>query len=60
MLPSIFAKHKICSDCTKSLLIVNQFNIIGKNNEDFAMERHSVISLNKTPLKSFIFITAVI
>ena len=43
MLPSIFEKHKTCSNRTKSLLIVNQTNIISKNNEDFAMERRFVI-----------------
>ena len=37
MLPSIFEKHKICSNRTKSFLIVYQNNITGKNNEDFAM-----------------------
>ena len=53
MLPSvsIFEKHKICSNRTKSLLIVNLSNIISKINEDFAMERYSVIY--KTLLKSF-------
>ena len=38
MLPSIFEKHT-CSNRTKSLLIVNETNIISKNNENFAMER---------------------
>ena len=28
---------------SKSLLIVNQYNIISKSNKDFAKERHSVI-----------------
>ena len=45
MLPSIFEKHKICSNRTKSLLIVNKTNIISKNNEDFAMERRFLIYL---------------
>ena len=43
MLPSIFEKHKIYSNRTKSLLIVNYSNIINKNNEDFAMEQRSVV-----------------
>ena len=43
MLPSIFEKHKICSNRTKSLLIVNQSNIFSNKNEDFAMERRFVI-----------------
>ena len=43
ILPSVFEKHKICSNRTKSLLIVNFTNIIRKNNEDFAMERRSTI-----------------
>ena len=30
MLPSIFEKHKICSNRTKLLLIVNLSNIISK------------------------------
>ena len=38
MLPSIFEKHKICSNLTKSPLIVNSFNIISENSEGFAME----------------------
>ena len=62
MLPSIFEKHKISSSRTKSLLIVNP--ILSAKNEDFAMERrfviwlhpsfYNVISLNITPLKSFL------
>ena len=43
MLPSIFKKHKICSNCTKALLIVNKFNISSKNNKDFVMEQRSII-----------------
>ena len=43
MLPSIFEKHKICSNRTKSLLIDNQSNIFSNKNEDFAMERRFVI-----------------
>ena len=43
MLPSIFEKHKICSNCTKSLLVVNQSNIIFKSNKDFAMEPSIII-----------------
>ena len=38
MLPSIFEKHKICSSHAKSI-----FNIISKNNKNFAMEPHSHI-----------------
>ena len=40
MLP-IFEKHKICSNRTESLLIVNQ--ILSAKNEDFAVERRFVI-----------------
>ena len=43
MLPSSFGKHKICSNRTKSLLTVNQSNIISKNNEDLGIERRFVI-----------------
>ena len=43
MLPSIFEKYKICSNHTKSLQIVNWFNIISKSNDDFAMEQGSII-----------------
>ena len=38
MLPSIFEEHRVCSNRTKSLLIVNQSNIISKKNQNFAME----------------------
>ena len=65
MLPSIFEKHKICSNRTKSLLIVINPILPAKNNEDFAMERrfnvsfhpffYNFISLSKTPLKSFVW-----
>ena len=40
---TIFGKHKIRSNRTKSLLIVNSFNINSKNNEGFAMEQRSDI-----------------
>ena len=43
MLPSIFEKHKTCLNRIKLLLIVNLSNIISKDNEDFAIERRSVI-----------------
>ena len=43
MLPSTFEKHKTCLNRIKSLLIVNLSNIISKDNEDFAIERRSVI-----------------
>ena len=43
MLPSIFEKHKTWLNRIKSLLIVNLSNIISKDNEDFAIERRSVI-----------------
>ena len=43
MLPSIFEKNKTCLNRIKSLLIVNLSNIISKDNEDFAIERRSVI-----------------
>ena len=36
MLTSIFEKHKICSNRTKSLLIV--YAILSAKNEDFTME----------------------
>ena len=41
MLPSIFEKHKICSNRTKSLLIVNQSNIIGNGVLLFDFTFHS-------------------
>ena len=43
MLPSIFEKRKTCLNRIKLLLIVNLSNIISKDNEDFAIERRSVI-----------------
>ena len=43
MLPSIFEKHKTWLNRIKSLLIVNLSNIFSKDNEDFAIERRSVI-----------------
>ena len=43
MLPSSFEKHKISLNRTKSLLAVNQSNIISKNNEDLGTERRFVI-----------------
>ena len=44
MLPLIFEKHKICSNRTKSLLIVDESDIINQQNyEDFAIERSFAI-----------------
>ena len=39
MLPSIFEKHKICSNPTKSLLLIQYYQ---QKKEDFAMERRLV------------------
>ena len=62
MVPSIFEKHKICSNCTKSLQIVNESKIISErmrilrwNNVLLDFSRLStMLSLNITPLKSFL------
>ena len=35
MLPSVFEKHKICSNRTNLLEILNLSKIISKSNEDF-------------------------
>ena len=40
MLPSIFEKHKICSNRTKSLGIASKWNMISMKNKDFAMEKN--------------------
>ena len=52
LLPSSFEKHKICLNCTKSLLIVNWSDIISEINEDFAMEQHFL--LNSTLLSTML------
>ena len=59
-----FLKNKICSDRTKSLQIIDKFNIISKKKKEFSMGRrfviwlhpsfYNVMSFNKTPLKSFL------
>ena len=60
-----FLKNKICSDRTKSLQIIDKFNIISKKKKKkFSMGRrfvirlhpsfYNVMSFNKTPLKSFL------
>ena len=50
----IIKKKKKSSNCTKSLLTVNESNIISKSNEDFAVSLHpsfyNITSLNKTPV----------
>ena len=47
-------KKKKSSNCTKSLLTVNESNIISKSNEYFAVSLHpslyNITSLNKTPV----------
>ena len=41
MLPSIFQKHKICSNRTKSLRIAN--TILSAKKDDFAVERRFAV-----------------
>ena len=38
-----FLKNKICSDRTKSLQIIDKFNIISKKKKEFSMGRRFVI-----------------
>ena len=52
MLPSIFEKHKICLNRTKSLLLVRDYQ---QNNQDFATEQRFVIWLHPSFFKDNVF-----
>ena len=47
MLTSIFEQQKVFSNPTKSILIVNQSNIISQSNADFAMEWHFLLKFSR-------------